>query len=242
MGPAPTSGATAHPGWVLHEDRALPAEPGLRSLARQIYGASRDLPVVSMHGHVEPERLARDVPFDDPAAVFVTPDHYLVRLLASQSSSPRGVPGVRGVADLGVPDVDGDLAAPSGREIWRRFCAGWPLLRGTPTRYWLEHALVEILGAPVRPSAESANLLWDHLVERFARADHRPRALFDRFGIEVLATTDEPSSSLAEHAHLAADGWGERVVPTFRPDVLLRLDHPRWRDELDATPRPQASR
>jgi len=208
---------TATAPWSLHPDRALPADPVLRPLAREVYAATRDLPIVSMHGHVDVALFADDTPFGDPAALFVTPDHYLVRMLVAQSTSPHGSPGVRGVQDLGVAPVPG---APAGtapaetdpREIWRRFCAGWHLFRGTPTRYWTEHALVEVFGAPVKPSAETADALYDHLVDRLARPEYRPRALFERFGLELLATTDPAQSPLADHARLAADGWGAQVA------------------------------
>ncbi|WP_353707683.1 glucuronate isomerase [Cellulosimicrobium sp. ES-005] len=224
---------TATAPWSLHPDRALPADPVLRPLAREVYAATRDLPIVSMHGHVDAALLADDASFGDPAALFVTPDHYLVRMLVAQSTSPHGAPGVRGVQDLGVAPVPGapDGTAPAEtdpREIWRRFCAGWHLFRGTPTRYWTEHALVEVFGAPVRPSAQTADALYDHLVDRLARPEFRPRALFEQFGLELLATTDPAQSPLADHARLAADGWGERVVPTFRPDPLLHVDRADW--------------
>ncbi|NMF28923.1 MULTISPECIES: glucuronate isomerase [Cellulosimicrobium] len=219
--------------WTLHPDRALPADPALRPLAREVYDATRGLPIVSMHGHVDAALLADDAPFGDPAALLVTPDHYLVRMLVAQSTSPHGSPGVRGVQDLGAAPL---ASAPAGtapaatdpRTIWRRFCAGWRLYRGTPTRHWLEHALVEVFEAPVRPSAATADELFDHLVDRLSRPEFRPRALFERFGIETLATTDAAQSPLVDHARLAADGWGERVVPTFRPDPVLRVDRADW--------------
>ena len=110
------------------------------------------------------------------------------------------------------------------RAIWRTFCESWHLFRGTPTRYWMEHELVEVFGVRQRPSAETADAIYDHLAEILATDAYRPRALFDRFNIEILATTDPASSDLAHHASLAAQGWGDKVVPTFRPDPLLHLD------------------
>ncbi|WP_265520408.1 glucuronate isomerase [Oerskovia flava] len=230
---------TAPASWSLHPDRALPADTALRPLAREIYAATAGLPVVSMHGHVDAGLLADDAPFGDPAELFITPDHYLVRMLVAQSTSRHGAPGVDGVHSLGVSPVG---SAPQGtpaaetdpREIWRRFCAGWHLYRGTPTRYWLEHALVDVFDAPVAPSTETADELFDHLVDRLARPEFRPRALFEQFNIEILATTDPAQSPLVDHARLAADGWGDRVVPTFRPDPLLHVDRPDWSDHVRA--------
>ncbi|QAY58916.1 glucuronate isomerase [Microbacterium protaetiae] len=218
--------------WRLHPDRVLPAEPGMRALARRILDATASLPIVSMHGHVDAAVLADDAAFTDPATLLVAPDHYIVRMLVSQATAPGPIrdAGVRSAADLGMGTgpVETDP-----RTIWRRFCAGWPALRGTPSRLWLEHVLVEVFGAPVAPSPATADLLFDHLSDRLAQPEYRPRALFERFGIELLATTDAATDTLEAHARLRADGWGDSVVPTFRPDALLEAGRSGWRDELD---------
>ncbi|QAY72296.1 glucuronate isomerase [Agromyces protaetiae] len=235
------SRADATTTWSLHPDRALPPDPAQRALARTILDETARLPIVSMHGHVDAALLADDTPFPDPAALFVTPDHYLVRMLVSQSTSPGPVrdAGVRSVADLGVAPA---LGAPEGtppaetdpRAIWRRFCAGWSAFRGTPTRAWMEHVLIEVFEAPVRPSLETSDALYDHLADRLAQPEYRPRALFERFGIEVLATTDGPADTLDAHARLAAAGWGDRVIPTFRPDAFIEPMRADWGDHVDA--------
>ncbi|UUT36627.1 glucuronate isomerase [Microbacterium elymi] len=75
------------------------------------------------------------------------------------------------------------------------------------------------------PSADNADVLYDAISRKLAEPSFRPRALFDRFRIEVLATTDDPLDDLAAHAALAADpGFGGRVLPTFRPDAYLDPD------------------
>ncbi|GAA1717518.1 glucuronate isomerase [Isoptericola hypogeus] len=209
--------------WTLHPDRALPADPATRPVAREIYAAVRALPLVSMHGHVPVEWFADDASFGDPAQLLVVPDHYLTRMLVSQGETlPR----------LGIGSTPGEDVETDPRAIWRRFCAGWKHFRGTPTRYWLEHELVEIFGVTQRPSAGTADALYDQVAARIAEPDFRPRALLDSFGIEVIATTDPAWSTLEEHAKVAADGYGERVLPTFRPDPLLHVDRPTWRDDV----------
>jgi glucuronate isomerase len=215
--------------WTLHPDRALPADPVTRPIAREIYEAVQDLPIVSMHGHVDVTAFADDEPFPDPAQLLVVPDHYLTRMLVSQ--------GAR-LPELGVGPVDGGLdrldqrTESDPREIFRRFCAGWKHFRGTPTRYWMEHELVEIFGVTVRPSAETADQIYDQIAETLADPTFRPRALLDRFGIEIIGTTDPAWSTLDEHARLAADLPG-RVLPTFRPDPLLHPARSTWQGDLE---------
>ncbi|MGY1602618.1 glucuronate isomerase [Geodermatophilus sp. SYSU D00815] len=201
-----------------HPDRLLPAEPGVRATARLIYEAVRELPILSPHGHVDARVLADDVPFADPATLFVTPDHYLTRLLHA---------GGIALDDLGVGRTE--LAEAESRRIWRLLCANWHLFRGTPSRYWLESELGEIFDVTVAPSAATADAIYDQVAERLTKDAYRPRALFERFGIEVLATTDDPCDDLAAHAALAADAtFSGRVVPTFRPDRYLEVAAPGW--------------
>jgi glucuronate isomerase len=176
-----------------------------------------------MHGHVDAEVFADDRPFADPAQLLIVPDHYVFRMLASQGID---------LAQVGVPRADGGPVESDSRRIWRIFCENWKLYRGTPSRYWLEHELVEVFGVDLAPSAETADALYDQIAARVADLQFRPRALLDRFNIEVISTTDPAVSGLQHHATLAADGLGERVLPTFRPDALVYLDRPTWRVDI----------
>jgi glucuronate isomerase len=207
----------------LDPHRALPFPAEQRSIAWEIYSETKDLPLICMHGHVEPEVLAEDVPFADPAQLLIVPDHYVFRMLASQGIEP---------ARLGVPRLDGGPVETDSRKIWRTFCENWKLFRGTPSRYWLEHELVEVFGVDQVPSAETADAIYDQIAASVADPGFRPRALLDRFNIEVISTTDSATSDLRHHAKLAADGLGERVLPTFRPDAVAYLDRPNWRADV----------
>jgi glucuronate isomerase len=212
----------AAPALRLHPDRLLPPEPGVRAIARRLYEAVRDLPILSPHGHVDPRLLLHDEPFADPASLLVTPDHYVTRLLHAS-----GVP----LDALGVGR--GQLAGAEAREVWRLLCSHWDVYRGTPVRYWLEAELAEIFEVSVRPSAQTADAIYDQLADRLAKDGYRPRALYDRFRIQVLATTDDPCDDLSAHAALAADPtWSGRVIPTFRPDRYLEPGQPGWRDAV----------
>jgi glucuronate isomerase len=189
----------------LDPHRALPFPGEQRSIAWEIYGETKDLPLICMHGHVEPEVFADDLPFADPAQLLIVPDHYVFRMLASQGIEP---------AQLGVRRLDDGPVETDSRKIWRTFCENWKLFRGTPSRYWLEHELVEVFGVDLVPSAETADTIYDQIADCVADQEFRPRALLDRFNIEVISTTDSATSDLRHHAKLAADGLGERV---FRP-------------------------
>lgn len=211
---------SAAPSLTPHPDRLLPADPATREIARELYEAVRDLPIISPHGHVSPDLLLDDEPFADPTSLLISPDHYVTRLLHAS-----GVP----LEHLGVGRSE-PLEEPAARAAWRTLCEHWHVFRGTPVRYWFESELADIFGVRVRPSATTADAIYDQIAERLATPEFRPRALFEQFGISVLATTDDPTDDLASHAALAADpDFTGRVIPTFRPDRFLEPARPGWR-------------
>jgi glucuronate isomerase len=206
-----------------HPDRLFPADPGTRAIARRLFRAVESLPIISPHGHLDAAMLAADEPLGDPTALLITPDHYVTRLLHAS-----GVP----LADLGIGR--GPLPEADSRRAWRLLCERWDVFRGTPVRYWLECALAQIFGVAVRPSASTADLIYDQLADLLTRDSYRPRALISRFGVHVLATTEDPVSDLDKHVMLAADPSFEcRVVPSFRPDRFLEPARPDWVTEVD---------
>ena len=180
----------------LHPDRLFPVDPTVRAIARELYDAVGELPLICPHGHVDPRRLAFDEPFEDPASLLVTSDHYVTRLLHAS-----GIP----LDELGVGGEP--LSEDRARSIWRLFCGSWDVYRGTAVRYWLECQLVELFGVAVRPSLETADAIYDRILECLGDDAFRPRALYARFGVEVLATTDDPCDDLARTS----------CSPTIRP-------------------------
>jgi len=220
---------TAAPTFSLHPDRFFDAEPSVRRAARTLYEEMRGLPLICPHGHVDPSLLSEDRAFPEPAALLITPDHYLFRMLYSQGVS---------MESLGVPTRDPKTAIERDpRKVWRIFAANYHLFRGTPSRAWLDYELHELFGVRERLGADSADRIYDQVDERLKSSEFKPRALFDRFNIEVLATTDAATDELQHHRAIRESGWNGRVVPTFRPDALFRLATPTWRGELAALER-----
>lgn len=210
---------------MLHEDRFFDPEPGVRKIARALYETTRDLPLICPHGHVDPQILAEDLPFPEPAALLIRPDHYIFRMLYS-----RGVP----MEAMGIPTRDGTEVERDPRRIWQRFADHYYLFRGTPTGVWLDQEMAGVFGVTRRLSGETAQLVYDEIAEKLESPEFRPRALFDRFNIEVLATTDRATDPLEAHRTIRDSDWRgrNRVIPTFRPDALFRVADPAWRAEV----------
>lgn len=214
-GAGPGAGPMAGPmALELHPDRLFPAEPSVRAIARELHGHVAELPIVSPHGHTDPAWFALDEPFSDPTRLLVTPDHYLTRMLHSQGVA---------LEDLGVQPLDGSPVADP-RSAWRTFASHVHLFRGTPSGLWLDHTFATVFGLEQRLGPATADLYYDRIAEALVTDAFRPRALLDRFGIEVLATTESPLDDLAHHDRLIAEGWGGRVITTFRPDPVVDPD------------------
>jgi glucuronate isomerase len=226
---APTSPAPLS----LHPDRFFDPDPSILRVARELFEETRQLPLICPHGHVDPRLLAENRPFPEPTALLIVPDHYIFRMLYS-----RGVP----MESLGIPTRDASAPAPRDpREVWRTFATHYHLFRGTPTGAWLDHELYDLFGIRVKLSSDTALRVYDEIAEKLRSSEFLPRALFDRFNIEVLTTTDAATDTLEHHQAIRESGWDGTVLPCFRPDALFRIATPQWNAAIDALSRAHGS-
>lgn len=193
---------------LLDHHRLFPAEPTIRETAARLYASVRELPILSPHGHTQARWFSENRPFSDPATLLVQPDHYIFRMLYSK--------GVQ-LEHLEI----GAAAIKDPRAVWRVFAEHYYLFQGTPTRLWLDQIFEELFDMTERLSTATADLYFDIISEKLTRPEFLPRALFKQFNIEVLATTDSPLDSLADHQAIRDSTWEARILPTFRPDSVV---------------------
>jgi len=203
---------------TLHPDRLFPADPALRSLTRALYATVADVPILSPHGHTDPQWFADNAPFGNATDLLLKPDHYLFRMLYSQ-----GVP----LEQLGIGNPDADP-----RAAWRLLAQRYHLFRGTPSRIWLDWVFAQAFGIQVQLDASTADHYYDHITTALSTDAFRPRALFERYRIEVLATTESPLDTLAHHAAIRNSGWSGRVITAYRPDPVVDPEFEGFADSL----------
>ena len=204
---------------LIHEDRLLPAEPGARKIAKALYAHVKDLPIVSPHGHTQASWFAKNEPFPDPAKLFVQPDHYVFRMLYSQGISMEDL-------EIGQPVLK------DPRKVWHIFAKNFFLFRGTPSSMWLNYSFQELFGLTEPFSEKTADLYYDTIAEKLATPEFLPRALFERFNLEVLSTTDSPLDGLEDIQSVRASGWKGRIVPAFRPDPVVDPEFAGFHDSI----------
>ncbi|MEM6665455.1 MAG: glucuronate isomerase, partial [Pseudomonadota bacterium] len=208
---------------LLNPDRLLPSEGRASAIARDLYDSVCHMPIISPHGHTDPGWYALNEPFGDPAGLFVTPDHYVFRMLVSQGMT---------LDELGIPRADGTTSNPDPRDVWRLFAANYFLFRGTPTSLWIDHSLEHVFGIDEPLTRETADRIYDRIDTCLAEDAFRPRALYERFNIEAIATTESALDDLHHHRQINASGWTGRVVTTYRPDAVVDPDFDGFDDNV----------
>jgi glucuronate isomerase len=204
---------------IFQEDQLFPADAETRAIAKRLHDTIKDLPIVSPHGHTQATWFASNQPFPDPAKLFVQPDHYVYRMLYSQGVSLDDL-------EIGVPELR------NPRKVWRIFAEHYYLFRGTPTRIWLDYVFQKLFGLTERLSSKNADAYYDTIAEKLQTPEFLPRALYDRFRIEVLGTTDSPLDSLSDHKAILDSDWNARILPTFRPDPVVDPDFAGFRENI----------
>lgn len=209
----------------LHPDRFFGPDDKVRRIARDLFDEVSELPLICPHGHVPPELLASNEPFPEPTSLIITPDHYIFRMLYSQ-----GIP----LETLGVPSHNGLEVEQNARKIWQTFADSYHLFLGTPTRTWLDFVFHDVFDIRHKLSGTSAMFIYDAINEKLQNEAYLPRALFERFNIEILTTTDAAADSLENHQAIRDSGWYGRVVPSFRPDAVMQIAEADWPERIEA--------
>ena len=206
----------------LHADRLFPADKTTRDIARRLYQEIRHLPIISPHGHTAPSWFANDLAFENPVSLLLQPDHYVLRMLYSLGLSMEQL----GLGQAADRELDPEV-------IWQTFGDHYHGFRGTPSRLWLDHVFADVFGIDVVLNSDTAADYYQHLQGKLQSAAFLPRSLFERFNIEVLATTESPLDDLRHHQRIADSGWTGKVITAFRPDPVLDPEYEGFHGNLE---------
>ncbi|MBU1101867.1 MAG: glucuronate isomerase [Bacteroidetes bacterium] len=208
----------------FHEDRFFNPDPGVRKIAREIYSSIKDSPIISPHGHVDPAIFAKNEPFPNPKELFISPDHYIFRMLYSQGIT---------LEELDIPDKNGNTKSLNPQKVWQLFGDNYYLYAGTPTGAWLDYEFSEVFGIKERLNGINAVEIYNEISEKLNSTEFLPRALFEKFNIELLSTTDYATDSLIQHKSILESDWNGRIIPCFRPDAITNLLDMNWKENIE---------
>lgn len=206
----------------LHEDRLFSSDPTTRSISRELYASVARLPILSPHGHTDPAWFDHNQNFNNATALFLSPDHYLYRMLYASGLS---------LQSLGVTR-NGEESRADPEQAWALFAQNYHLFLGTPSRMWMDHVFATVFEFDEVLSPASASNYFTKINEALASEAFRPRSLYERFNIELLATTEGAVDTLDHHRAIQNSGWQGRVISAYRPDSVVDPDHEHFKRDL----------
>lgn len=208
---------------TLHPDRLFASCDIQRGIARELFQSLADLPIISPHGHTDPRWFAENQPFANASELLIQPDHYLLRMLFSQGIS---------MDELGISSLNDAASDVDPADVWQSFANNYKLFRGTPTQYWMDYVFAEVFELDERLNEQTAPEFYTEINRLLATPEFLPRRLFERFNIEVLATTESPLDDLKFHQQLREDSWQGRVITAFRPDPVVDPEYEAFADNI----------
>ena len=182
---------------------------------RLFFDYARDLPIIDYHCHLVPEMIASDYRFADTYDLFLGGDHYKWRQMRSFGIDEKFITG------------DGDRY-----EKWLGFARTMPYLIGNPIYHWTALELKRYFDIDEPLTEKTAKAVWDICNEKLKQDDFSAKSLIRKSNVEIICTTDDPSDSLVFHKKIKADGFGTKVLPTFRPDKAVGIDKPWFVDYI----------
>jgi glucuronate isomerase len=195
----------------LDEEYLLGSEP-----ARQLYDEIRDLPILDPHSHLDVQAVARNEGWDDIWEVEGATDHYVWELMRKRGVPERKITG-----------------SASNREKWMALAEIFPQFAGNPTYEWIHLDLKRRFGIEKPISTDTAEEIWTETKDALDSPEMRQQALLEEMNVEVVSSTDDPTSDLEYHQQLEDDLDDITVRPTWRPDTAMKIDEAGWREYVD---------
>lgn len=168
---------------------------------KALYEKVKGLPIIDYHCHLDQKKISENSTFSDIGELWLSGDHYKWRAMR-----------LNGVDEYYI------TGGASYREKFIKYAEIMPNLIGNALYYWTHLELVQIFGINEPLNLESAERIYDTANEKLK--DMSVRSLLEGFGVEFIATTDDPADSLSDHRTYG----GINVTPTFRPDKLFLFE------------------
>ena len=211
----------------LHPERLLSGAPDVTKVALELYEGIKDLPIVSPHGHTDPRWFSENKNFENAADLLIKPDHYVFRMLYSQGIF---------LEELGIPQhgihKSIEQNPPQPEIIWQLFADHYYLFAGTPSGYWLDSTFSGVFGFKEKLCSGNAQEYYQEINRQLVTPEFAPRALLDKFNIELIATTEGALDSLKHHRAIQDTQWAKRVITTFRPDDVVDAEREDFRENV----------
>ena len=188
----------------IHPDFLLHSETG----KRLYHEFASKLPIIDYHCHLSPEMIASDRQFDNLGQIWLEGDHYKWRGMRSNGIDEKF--------------CTGDASDYKKFEKWAETV---PYTIGNPLYHWTHLELVRYFNINEQLSPKTVKSIYDQASALLRTPAYSVRGLMQKMNVEAVCTTDDPIDTLEYHLKLKKE-FDVKVLPTFRPDRVLKADDP----------------
>ncbi len=167
-------------------------------MGKNLYEKIKSLPIIDYHCHLDQEKIAKNDTFSDIGELWLAGGHYKWRAMR-----------LNGVDEYYI------TGKASFHDKFLKYAEILPNLIGNPLYYWTHLELIQVFGIDIPLNKDSAEQIYNLANEKLKNMSVQD--LLNAFGVEFIATTDDPVDTLENHK-----AYGKiNVTPTFRPDKLF---------------------
>ena len=177
---------------------------------RLYHDYAEGLPIIDYHCHLNPEYVASDHVFPNLSKIWLEGDHYKWRAMRTNGIDERFITG----------------ADTSDWEKFEKWAETVPYTMRNPLYHWTHLELKTAFGVEKLLNPATAREIYDRCNAMLATPERSARGLMKHYNVEVVCTTDDPVDSLEYHMKVKNDGFGVRMLPTWRPDKAIAVENP----------------
>lgn len=167
------------------------------------------MPIFDYHCHINPKDIAEDRQFSTITEIWLAGDHYKWRAMRTN-----------GIAEK---YITGDA---SDWEKFEKWAETIPFTLRNPLFHWTHLELKRFFGIDEILSPKNAREIYDTCNTLLNTPEYSCRKIIRKANVHTICTTDDPVDNLEYHRQIKASGFEVAVLPAWRPDKAMMVEHP----------------
>jgi glucuronate isomerase len=188
----------------IHENFLL----GNKTAEKLYHKYSENQPIIDFHCHLSPEMIEQDHQFANLTRAWLEGDHYKWRAMRSNGINEKFCTG-------NASDI----------EKFKKWAETVPATAGNPLYHWTHLELLRYFNISELLSPSTAESIYERASGLLQTKEFSTRSIIRKMKAEVVCTTDDPADTLEHHLKLK-DAFEIKVLPTFRPDNIIKTEDP----------------
>ncbi len=188
----------------IHENFLL----GNKTAIELYHKYSENQPIIDFHCHLSPAMIYEDRQFKNLTEAWLEGDHYKWRAMRTNGTNEKYCTG-----------------NASNSEKFMKWAETVPATVGNPLYHWTHLELARYFNITDILSPSTAKGIYEKTSALLQTKEFSTRSIIRKMKVEVICTTDDPTDNLEHHLKLK-DSFEIPVLPTFRPDNVIKTEDP----------------